>query len=180
MKAAQVYELINQKGVFLAPTVGGTATDYLGTLIDRELDLAVELGMLDPMPPLLREAKGEYKVVYTSPLFKAQRAGEWAGFLRMVESALEIVGQTQDPSHLDRFNFDKAWSYGADVQSVPESLLCSDEEVAQKQQARAQAKQQEQQVQSLPAQAAIIAAQAKVKAAGGQVATNAAPQAPAQ
>jgi hypothetical protein len=169
MTATQVIELINQKGVFLAPLVGGMASDYLEPMIDREIDLAVRLKLLDPMPPVLREAKGEYKVVYTSPLFKAARAGEASGFLRTVETALEVAGQMQDPSVLDPFDFDVAIPEIARIQDVPESWMRSADAIAQVRQQRAQAKQAEQQVQALPAQAAIIKAQAAVKKAGGQI-----------
>lgn len=169
MTATQVIELINQKGVFLAPTVGGMASDYLEPMIERELDLAVRLRMLPPMPPQLAEAKGEYKVVYTSPLFKAARAGEASGFLRTVETALEVAGQMQDPSVLDPFDFDVAIPEIARIQDVPESWMRSQDAIATIRQNRAQAQQQKMQVDSLPAQAAMIKAQAAVKKAGGQI-----------
>lgn len=167
MTATQVVELINQKGIFLAPMAGSMAPDYLGAMIERELDIASDLGVLPPMPPLLREAKGEYKVVYTSPLFKSARAGDAAGFLRTVESALEVAGQMGDPSLLDPFAFDRAIPAIADIQGVPESWMASPDEQAQKAQARAQAKQQEQQIQALPAQAAMLKARNTVAKQGG-------------
>lgn len=172
MTATQVVELINQKGIFLAPMAGSMAPDYLGMVIDRELNLAADMGLLPPMPPLLREAQGEYKVVYTSPLFKAARAGDAAGFLRTVESALAVVGQTQDPSHLDPFSFERAWPEIAQIQSVPESWMASADEVAQKRKARGEAQARQEQIQALPSQAAMLKAQAQVQKAGGQVAEN--------
>lgn len=177
MTATQVVELINQKGIFLAPMAGSMAPDYLGAMIERELDIAADLGVLPPMPPLLREAKGEYKVIYTSPLFKAARAGDAAGFLRTVESALEVSGQMQDPSMLDPFAFDRAWPAIADIQSVPESWMASPDEMAKKAAARAQAAAQQQQVQALPAQAAMLKARAQVSKQTGQpVENNPAPE----
>lgn len=169
MTATQVIELINQKGVFLAPTVGGMASEYLDPMIEREIDLAMQMGMLPPMPPILREAKGEYKVVYTSPLFKAARAGEASGFLRTVESATQIAGQTGDPSILDAFDFDVALPEIAKIQDVPESWMSSPEDVAAKRKARAAQQQQQAQIQALPAQAAMIKAQAQVQKQGGGV-----------
>jgi len=161
MTATQVIELINQKGVFLAPTVGGM-TEYLDATIERELDLAFQFKLLPPPPPILREARGEYKIVYTSPLFKSARAGEASGFLRTVESALEVAGQMQDPSILDAFNFDVAIPEIAKIQDVRDSWMSSPDEIAAKRQDRAKAKQQEQAVQALPAQAAMLKAQAQV------------------
>lgn len=167
MTATQVIELINQKGIFLAPTVGGMASDYLDPIITRELDLAMQMGLLDPMPGLLREAKGEYKIVYTSPLFKAARAGEASGFLRTIESALQVAGQMNDPSVLDWADHDTAWPEIARIQDVPESWMASPDAIAAKRQQRAQAAQQQQQVQALPAQAAMLKARAAVQKAGG-------------
>lgn len=175
MTATQVIEVINQKGIFLAPTVGGMSSDYLDPLIERELDLAQQLGMLDPMPPILREAKGEYKIVYTSPLFKAARAGEASGFLRTVESATQIAGQTGDPSILDRFEFDVALPEIANIQDVPENWMASDESVRAKRQQRAKAQQEQNAIQALPAQAAMLKAKATVAKQGGGL-----PQGPQQ
>ena len=173
MTATQVVELINQKGIFLAPMAGSMAPDYLGAMIDRELDIGSELMMFPPMPPLLREAKGEYKVVYTSPLFKNARAGDAAGFLRTVESALEVAGQMQDPSLLDPFNFKVAVPAIADIQGVPESWMSSPDEMAAKAQARAQAQQQKDQITAMPAQAALLKARAVVAKQTGQPMENA-------
>jgi hypothetical protein len=167
MTATQVIELINQKGIFLAPTVGGMASDYLDPMIERELELGSRLGMFPEMPGLLREAKGEYKIVYTSPLFKAARAGEASGFLRTVETALQIAGQTGDPSILDPFDFDTALPDIANIQDVPESWMRSKESIAVIRQTRGQAMQRQQEIQALPAQAAMVKAQAVVKKAGG-------------
>jgi hypothetical protein len=69
--ATQVVEMAAQKGILIAPTIGGQQSGYLGPMIDREIDLAAEMGLLLPMPPQLVEARGEYEVVYTSPLSRA-------------------------------------------------------------------------------------------------------------
>ncbi len=166
MTATQVIELINQKGIFLAPTVGGMS-DYLEALIERELDMAIRLQLVPPMPPILREARGEYRVVFISPMFKAMRAGEASGFLRTMESALEVAGQMQDPSVLDWADHDTAWPEIARIQSVPESWMASPDMIAAKRQAREQAKQQQQQVAAMPAQAALLKARAVVAKQGG-------------
>lgn len=177
MTATQVIELINQKGIFLAPTVGGMASDYLEPMIEREIDLAVQIGALPPMPPLLREAKGEYKIVHTSPLFKAARAGEASGFLRTVESAMQIAGQTGDPSILDNFEFDVAYPEIARIQDVPESWMASDVSKAVKRKSRSDAQQQQAQIQALPAQAAMLKAQAMVNKRTGSPMPGQQPQA---
>jgi len=161
MTATQVIELVNEKGILVAPTLGRQET-YLGEMIEREIDIHVALGMLPPMPPRLREARGEYQVVYTSPLALSQRAGKAAGFMRVVETAKEVVNITQDPSYLDWANFDVALPAIARDQSVEEAWINGDKAIAQKRQSRAKQKQAEMAIQALPNQAAMISAQAKM------------------
>lgn len=167
MSATQVVELINQKGIFLAPTVAGMADEYIGPLVEREIDLGMQMQLFPPMPGLLKEAKGEYKIVHTSPLFKSARAGEASGFLRTMESALQVAAQMNDPSVLDWASNDRAWPDIARIQDVPESWMASPDEMFAKRQARAQAQQEQQQVQALPAQAAMLKARAAVAKNGG-------------
>lgn len=166
MTATEVIERTNEKGILLAPTVGRQQSEYLGPLIDRELDILAELRLLPPMPPLLMEAKGEYQVVYTSPLSRAMRAQEASGFSRTVELALNIVNATGDPEPLDEFNFPHALREIADIQGTPESFMASPEQKAEKQQKRADLQKAQMETQAAPAAAALMKAQAAQKQAG--------------
>src|ERR1700692_2198488 len=82
MTATEVIERTQEKGILLAPTVGRQQSERLGPQIHRELDVLASQGLLLPMPPALREAKGAYSIVYTSPLSRAMREQEAAGFWR--------------------------------------------------------------------------------------------------
>ena len=169
MTATEVIERTNEKGILLAPTMGRQQDEYLGPLIERELDLLSAQGLLPPMPPLLREAGGSYEVVYTSPLSKAMKAQEASGFFRTVEGIKEIVAITGDTSLLDQFDFDTAIPDVADIQGVPVSWMASPGQIAQKRKARAQQQATQQQIQAMPAQAAMMKAQAvAAQAPGGQ------------
>ncbi len=42
MTATQVIELVNEKGMLVAPTLGRQHTEYVGGLVERELDLMAE------------------------------------------------------------------------------------------------------------------------------------------
>jgi hypothetical protein len=162
MTATEVIERTNEKGILLAPTVGRQQSEYLGPLIDREIACLNEQGLLLPMPAVMREAKGEYQVVYTSPLSRAMRAQEAAGFIRTVETVKELVNITQDMSLLDPFDFDVAIPAIADIQAVPASWMAGDDQIAAKRKNRAAAQAQQAQIQAMPAQAAMIKAQATV------------------
>lgn len=166
MTATEVIERTNEKGILLAPTVGRQQSEYLGPLIDREIDLLAEMGVLPPMPDLLREAAGEYQVVYTSPLSRAQRAQEVAGFSRSLEIALTVVNATQDPEPLDNYDFDIIIPEVSQIQAVPERWMTSEEKkLAIRERRRALAEQQAQ-IQAAPAAAAMMKAEAAVKEQG--------------
>lgn len=162
MTATQVIELVNEKGMLVAPTMGRQHDEYVGGMVEREIDLLSAMGELDPMPPRLREAHGNYRVVDTSPLAMAARASEAAGFIRVVESVKELVNITQDMSLLDPFDFDSAIPEIAQIQNVPERWMADPQSIANKRKARAQQQAAQQQIQAMPAQAAMLKAQATV------------------
>lgn len=172
MSATEVIERTNEKGILLAPTVGRLRPD---SMVMRELDVLNSLGVLPPMPPRLREAKAALGVIFTSPLARAMKAQEAAGFFRTIEGAKELVAVTQDPSILDRFDFDVAMPAIASIQSVPESWMADDAKMAAKRKARADAAQRQEMIQAAPAAAAMMKARA---ASGVQAAPAQAPAAP--
>ena len=179
MTATEVIERTNEKGILLAPTMGRQQSEYLGPMIERELDVLSAQGLLPPMPPRLREAKGEYQVVYSSPLSRAMRAQEASGFIRSVEIAKEIVNITQDHSYLDPFDFDTAMPAIAEINGTPFSWMADDETIQKKRQARADAQKRQEQIQAAPAQAGMLKAQAAAAKAGVPLGPPAPGQAPA-
>ncbi len=168
MTATEVIERTNEKGILLAPTVGRQAGEHYGPMTHRELDILSNLHMLPPMPPRLREARGQYQIIWTSPLAKAQRAQEAAGFIRSVEFSKEVVAITQDPSYLDPYDFMEATKGIAEIQVVPESWMASPEAIVAKQKSRAQQQQLQAKIQAAPAQAAMMKAQAAMMKAGSE------------
>ena len=181
MTATEVIERTNEKGILMAPTVGRQEAEYLAPMTQREIDVLSMQGLLPPMPPRLKEARGSYKIVSTSPMAKAMRAGEAAGLMRAVESTKELVAITQDQSLLDPYDFDVISPAIAEIQSVPASWMATPEKIAAKRQARAQAQQRQEQIQAAPAQAAMMKAQAvAAKANGGQPPQQGQPAPPQQ
>lgn len=166
MTATEVIERTNEKGILIAPTAGRQQSEYLGPLIDRELDLASFLQALPPMPPALMEAKGAYDIVYTSPLSRAMRAQEAAGFMRTTETVKELVNVTGDQSLLDSLAFDRAIPDIADIQGSPIEWMATADEINLKRKARAQATQRQEQIQAAPAQAAMLKAGVAAHQAG--------------
>lgn len=154
--ATEVIELAREKGVLLSPTMGRQQSEYLGPLIDREIDVLMRQRLVSPMPPALREAGGQYKVVYDSPLSRAQRAEEASGFLRMVEMSLKLAVEAQRPDALDWANFDVAMPELADIHAVPMRWQNAKEQVAQIRAGRAQAQETQDAINAAPAVSALL------------------------
>lgn len=84
MTATEVLERAREKGALLSPTMGRQQSEFLGPMIARELDVLMRQSLLPPLPGVLIEAQGEYKIEYDSPLSRAQRAEEAAGISRLM------------------------------------------------------------------------------------------------
>lgn len=158
MTATEVLERIREKGVLLSPSMGRQQTEYLGPMIDRELDVLARQGLLPPMPPALREAGGAYRVEYDSPLSRAQRAEEASGFLRWVETSLKIATESQNPEMLDWIDVDGAQPELAELMAVPTRWVRTLDNVLAVREQRAEAQQTQQAVDALPGAAQMAKA----------------------
>ena len=158
MTATEVMERVREKGILLAPTIGRQNSEYLGPMIHRELDLLSKQGLLPPMPPLLKSAKGEYKIVYDSPIVRTQKS-EWAaGAMRTIEQLMTVAQNTQNPALLDYVNWDVAAPQMAAIYGTPNSWINTKEDIDKIRQQRSQQMQQQQQIQALPAAAGLMKA----------------------
>jgi hypothetical protein len=165
MTATEVVERAKEKAILLAPTLGRQQSEYLGPMIEREIDLLIEQRLLPPPPFELLEARGEYKFEYDSPLSRAQRAEEAAGLMRTLESTLQVVNITQNPEPLDFFNWDVIIPQVSEIQGVPASWMRSMEQVQTIRQGRQQQQQMQQAAQLAPGAAALMKAGAAVQKA---------------
>ncbi len=156
MTATQAIERAREKAQLLTPEIRQQA-ESLGPQIDREIDLAVQLRLLDPMPQMLLDAKGKYTVRYDSPMARMARGSERnAGFTRMVDRSLELVNATGNPEHLDHYNFDVAIPEMADDQSVPQSWMNDPAKKKEIRDGRAEQAQQQQTMDALPAAGGLM------------------------
>jgi len=87
-----------------------------------------------------------------------RRAEESAGFMRMVEQALQISQATQDPSIMHFFNFDEAMPALAEIGGVPPKWMNTLDKVNALRQNQAQQQQVQQLIQAGPAAAAVLKA----------------------
>lgn len=161
MTATEVLERTREKGILLAPTLGRQQSEYLGPLIEIEVDILSRQGRLPPMPKALLDAQGDYDVVYDSPLSRAARAEEAAGAIRTIETTINIVNVTGDRSPLDNFNLDVIIPEIADINGTPERWMNDPEVIAAMREQRAAAQQQQAEVEAAPGAAAMMNATTK-------------------
>lgn len=188
MTATQVVELINERAMLVAPTLGRQHSEYAGNLVPREISLLQRMRIdgrpvIPPMPPRLREAMGYYEVTDTSPLALQAKSSQAAGGLRTLDVAHQIAINSGDPSVYDHFEFDVMLPEIGEMNEMPTRWSASPQSLAAKRQNRARQAQVQQQIQTLPAQAAMVKAQAvaaKSQPLGGTPVQSAPqPQAPA-
>lgn len=159
MTATEVMERTREKGILLAPTVGRQQSEYLGPMIDRELDILSRQGLLPPQPRMLKEAKGKYKIIYDSPITRSQKADQVSGAMRTLEAFMQYATGTQDPSILHLINLDIAGPAIAEANGVPASWMNSPEKVMQLRQQQQQQAQLQNAIQAAPGAAGMMKAQ---------------------
>lgn len=160
--ATEVLERTREKGILLAPVIGRQQGEYLGPMIDREIDILSRQGKLPEQPPMVREMEAEYKTVYDSPISRTQKA-EWAaGAQRTFESLTAVAQATGDPSFLDYIDFEQAAPAIALINGVPASWIKTPEDIAKIRAGRSQQAQVQTAIQAAPAVAGVM------KAMGGK------------
>jgi len=172
MTATEAMLRAQEKGALLAPTMGRQQSEFLGTIITRELDIMANSGVIDdalgPVPEELSDSGGVLDIEYDSPLTRAQRSEEGVGVLRTLETVGTIA--QFDESVLEEINYKRSLKVVADANGAPLAMFNTPEE----REALAAAKQQAQDMQ-LALQAAPVIADTAKTAAQAQQASTAAP-----
>jgi hypothetical protein len=165
MTATQVIELLNERGMLVAPTLGRQHSENIGNMVPREVDILQQMRLLPQMPPALREAGGLdlLQVEDTSPLAMAAKGNQLAGFNRWVSQLHEWASVTGDMSILDPVNFTTAVPDSGRIQSVREDWISTPQQIAGKEKNRAAAAQRQATNEAAPGQAALMNAQAKIQ-----------------
>lgn len=156
MTATEVLERTREKGILLAPTIGRQQSEYLGTMIEREIDVLQKQKKLPEYPQALLEAKGEYTIEYESPLSRSARAEEAAGALRSIEMALNVAAQSQNPALLDHFNWDVIVPETSDINGMPASWRNDPKTIQMIREGRNAQQEQQTAMQAAPGAAAMI------------------------
>lgn len=148
MTATEVMQRAQEKGALLAPTIGRQQSEFLGPMIERELDILALAGALPEPPPELLEAGTEVTIEYDSPLTRVQRAEEGTAILRTIEALGPLTAL--NPRVKNRLNADEAFIRLAEINGAPAAILYSDDEMEAASEQDAQAEQMAQMLQAAP------------------------------
>lgn len=174
MTATEAMLRAQEKGALLAPTMGRQQSEFLGPIIEREIDILARAGALPPMPDILREAGGSVEIEYASPLNRAQRAEEGVAIMNTLQ-AIAPLAQI-DPSVLDVFDPEKIARELADINGVPAKVMRSSDQMKALSEQKAQAAQAQSLLEAAPVAAStakdLAQAQALSSAAPSQQAPN--------
>ena len=151
MTATEVLARTQEKGILLAPTADRLEAEYLGPMIERELDILSRQGLLPEVPAELVEAGAEYSVKYQSPITRAQMSSQLMGMQETFNMAMNAA--SVDPSILDRINLDEMIQRMAEINGTPPTAIRSDDETEELRQGRQQQQQQQQLLEQAPAMA---------------------------
>ena len=154
----QAIDAINQRMIFLTPLAG--QFEYLSSMIRREMFVLREMGKAPTMPPVVKEARGDFQMVFTGALGRAMDGQAIAGYMRTRQMANESVQAGADPSILDIFDDETAFPEIAEQQFVPTRWMATAKQLAAKKEARARAAAEDRRVKSLPGEAAMAKARA--------------------
>ena len=165
MTATEAMLRAQEKGALLAPTMGRQQSEFLGPLIEREIDILAHAGVLPPMPDVLRRHGGMVDVEYVSPLNKAQRADEGVAILNTLQ-AIAPLAQI-DPSVMNIFNPEAMARELADINGVPFKVLRTKDEMDAMKAQASQAAQAQQLLAAAPVASGVVKDLAQVQSMTG-------------
>ena len=144
-----------EKAQIMAPVMGRQHSEFLGPIIEREIDLLARANLLPPVPPELLEMGGEYEIEYLSPLSSAARSEPSLALQRSVMQAMPFI--ELDPSAADWIDGDDAIKTIMLGNGSPNSAIRSAEEVEAIREQRAQQKAMEAAMAAGPAVGQTVA-----------------------
>jgi hypothetical protein len=144
MTATEVLQRTEEKLRLLGPLMGRLQSEFLGPLLNRVFNVLYRAGKFPPPP---QQIEGQaMRVVYTSPIARAQEQTEANGILRSTQLLSPFV--SADPSLMDNINGDELVPGVFNMFSVSAKYLNS-KAVVKKIRADRQKMQQAQQVANI-------------------------------
>lgn len=151
-----------EKGQLMAPVMGRQHSEFLGPLIEREIDLIARANLLPPVPEEMA-AGAEYDIEYLSPLSTAARSEPSLALQRGLAQAAPFI--QLDPSAGDWIDAEDAVKTILRGNGAPNSAIRSEEEVDAIREQRAQQQAAQAAMQAGPALGQTVAGLSRAAAA---------------
>lgn len=139
MTTTEVLERIAKQGVLVRPFASRYATEKQGPMTQRDLDLALRAGQIDPFPPEVREAGAWPVIDYENPLAQMARAESVQKSMRAIEAIVPLA--SVEEGVLDVVDADAMARGTLEDIGVKPSYIRTPEQIAERRSAREEAKQ---------------------------------------
>lgn len=126
MTATEVEKRELEKSMLLAPMCERISSEWLSPLIERELDIISQYGLLDDVPDELM-SDGSISIEFESPYVRMQETTRIMGLYKTTEACLTMA--QFDPTVLNVINAQEAVRKIADYYDVTTSMIRSPDEV---------------------------------------------------
>jgi hypothetical protein len=147
MTATEVMQRVEQQMRMLGPLVGRLQTELLGPMIQRCFKLLLRMDKFPPVPEKLLERGNILKIVYTTPMARAQDQLQANNLTRTLQVLEPFIGI--DPTIMDNFNNDEIAQGIGEVFSVSKRFYNAPAIRENKRMQRQQAAEAERQAQIL-------------------------------
>lgn len=149
MTATEIMQLVEEKATVLGPVFEAFQSEIYDPILERLYDIMDNrFGLVRPPPEEL--AGQELKIEYISLLAQAQKQAGLSNINHFLAITGQIVQINQDPTVLDKVNFDKVFDAVGIISPTDPSIINSDDDVAKIRQSRQQQQEQQAMMQSIP------------------------------
>lgn len=137
MTATEVLQRTEEKQRLMGPVIGRASTELLSPLLIRCFGLLGRAGRLPEPPAVFLDQGAKLKILYTSPIFKAQEQVAANNIMRAQQVLMPFAGI--DPSINDFFHPTRTAEVIAELFNLDPRIQRTDEEMAELQEQRQQA-----------------------------------------
>lgn len=147
MTATEVLQRTEEKQRLMGPVIGRASTELLSPLLIRVFGLLARAGKLPDPPMAFSGSGGKLKILYTSPIFKAQEQVAANNIMRATQVLLPFAGG--DPTVMDIFHPQRTAKGVAELFNLDPKYQRTEEELAEVQEQRKQAQMAAQNAEQL-------------------------------
>lgn len=165
MTATEVLQRTEEKLRLMGPMMGRLQTEFLGPMLNRVFNLLQRAGKYPPPPEII--SGQNFRVIYTSPIARAQEQTEANGIMRATQLLTPYI--EMNPEILDIVNGDELARGVFNMYSVSPKYLNKDSVIQAKRQERARQQERQMMAELLNKGGAGMKNMAEAQQIGGEI-----------